>query len=85
MATWFQRVGGEAAIEAAVVRLYERLVGDPLLAGYFEHLELDARIAKQLGFTTMALGDPSRYTGQDPRAAQRKLPDLGDARFDAVA
>lgn len=85
MSTLFERVGGEAAVEAAVVRLYERIMGDPLLARYFESLDMNKQIEKQIAFVTMALGGPNQYTGRDLRIAHARLRGLGDAHFDAVA
>ncbi len=80
----FERLGGEAAIEAAVVTFYEKVMADPLLAHYFEHLDMSAQIKKQIAFMTMAFGGPNRYSGRDLRTAHAKLPNLGDEHFDAI-
>lgn len=84
--TLFERLGGEAAIEAAVVDFYERVMMDASLAPFFEHLDMDAQIKKQIAFMTMAFGGPNRYTGRDLRVAHAKLVSngLGDAHFDAL-
>ena len=83
----FERIGGEAAIEAAVVSFYERVMADPSLAPFFEHLDMSAQIKKQIAFMTMAFGGPNRYTGRDLRTSHAKLVSqgLGDAHFDAIA
>jgi hemoglobin len=80
----FDRIGGEAAIEAAVVTFYEKVMADPSLAPFFEHLDMDAQIKKQIAFMTMAFGGPSQYTGRDLRTAHAKLQGLADRHFDAV-
>lgn len=84
----FDRLGGEAAVEAAVVDFYERVMADPTLAPFFEHLEMDAQIKKQIAFMTMAFGGPNKYTGKDLRTAHAKLvasKGLNDGHFDSVA
>lgn len=85
--TLYERLGGEAAVEAAVVRFYEKVMADPTLAGYFENLDLGAQIQKQIAFMTMAFGGPSKYTGRDLRTAHAGLVKrgLGHAHFDAIA
>jgi hemoglobin len=85
--TLFERLGGEAAVEAAVVRFYDKVMADPALAGFFDGLDLPAQIQKQIAFMTMAFGGPTKYTGRDLRTAHAKLVarGLGDPHFDAVA
>lgn len=83
----YERLGGEAAVEAAVVRFYDKVMADPTLAPFFEHMDLGAQINKQIAFMTMAFGGPNRYTGRDLRTAHAKLVQrgLGNAHFDAIA
>lgn len=82
----FERLGGEAAIEAAVVSFYERVMADPTLAPFFDGFDMDAQIKKQIAFMTMAFAGPNRYTGRDLRTAHARLVQrgLGDAHFDAI-
>ena len=83
----YERLGGEAAVEAAVVRFYDKIMADTSLAGFFEHLDMGAQINKQIAFMTMAFGGPNKYSGRDLRTAHAKLVQrgLGGAHFDAVA
>ena len=83
----FERLGGEAAVEAAVVLFYEKILADASLAPFFAELDIDAQIKKQIAFMTMAFGGPNRYTGRDLRVAHAGLVQRGlhDAHFDAVA
>ena len=84
----FERLGGEAAIEAAVVRFYDKVIADPLTAPFFARLDLPTQIRKQISFMARAFGAPRAYQGRDLREAHRKLvheDGLGDAHFDAVA
>lgn len=82
----FERLGGEAAIEAAVVGFYERVMSDETLAPFFDGLDMGAQIKKQIAFMTMAFAGPSRYTGRDLRTAHAKLVarGLNDGHFDAI-
>ena len=84
----FERLGGEAAIEAAVVRFYDKVIADPLTAPFFARLDLPTHIRKQISFMARAFGAPKAYQGRDLRVAHRKLVQedgLSDAHFDAVA
>ena len=85
--TLFDRLGGEAAIEAAVVSFYEKVMADASLAPFFAHLDMGAQIKKQIAFMTMAFGGKTQYTGRDLRTAHAGLMSRGlnDSHFDAVA
>ena len=82
----FERLGGEAAIEAAVVGFYERVMSDETLAPFFDGLDMSAQIKKQIAFMTMAFSGPNRYTGRDLRTSHAKLVDRGlnDSHFDSI-
>ena len=82
----FARLGGEAAVEAAVVSFYERVLADATIAHFFDHMDVDALIRKQIAFMTMAFAGPNNYTGRDLRVAHAPLvaKGLNDAHFDAV-
>jgi hemoglobin len=86
-ASLYERLGGESAVEAAVIGFYERIMADASLAPFFTHLDIDAQIKKQIAFMTMAFGGPNRYSGRDLRDAHKGLVSrgLGDGHFDAVA
>jgi len=87
MPSLYERLGGEAAIEAAVARFYDKVMDDPKLAPYFDGYDIVALLRKQIAFMTMAFGGPNNYTGRDLRTAHAGLVKrgLGDAEFDAVA
>lgn len=82
----FERLGGEAAIEAAVVGFYELVMSDPTLAPFFDGLDMGVQIKKQISFMTMAFAGPTRYSGRDLRTAHAKLVERGlnDSHFDSV-
>lgn len=71
--TLFERLGGEAAVQAAAAGLVARIVGDPELAPYFEGV-CPAPHIRQLGnFVMEATGGPARYHGRDMTAAHANL------------
>lgn len=87
MATLYERLGGEAAIEAAVVRFYEKVMGDASLAPFFDDLDMGAQIQKQIAFMKLAFGGPNQYSGRDLRTAHKRLVarGLNGGHFTAVA
>lgn len=84
VATLFDRLGGQPAVDAAVEIFYQRVLADPVVNGFFANTNMDSQRRKQQTFMTMAFGGPSRYAGKDMRAAHAHL-DLTDAHFDAIA
>jgi hemoglobin len=82
----YERLGGEAAVQAAVVKFYDKVLADPTVAPFFEGLDMQDQIRKQIAFMTMAFGGPHRYTGRAMRGVHARLVDrgLGDAHFDAI-
>lgn len=85
-ATLYERVGGEAAVNAAVDVFYRKVLTDYRINRFFDNKDMDAQIAKQRAFFTMAFGGPNNYTGKDMRTAHAKLVKMGlnDSHFDAV-
>lgn len=83
----YDRLGGEAAVLAAVDRFYEKVMADDLLRPFFAGLEMPAQVKKQVAFMSRAFGGPAEYQGRDLRQAHAPLlkRGLGDAHFDAVA
>lgn len=84
----FERLGGEAAIMAAVDVFYDKVLADELTRPFFDGLEMDAQSRKQVSFMAWAFGGPKEYRGRDLRAAHARLVEekgLSDVHFDAVA
>lgn len=85
MSTLFHRIGGEAALRAAVPRFYEKVLADDLIASMFEGLDIAKTTAKQISFLARAFGGPDAYAGRDLRIAHAYLVrghGLADAHFD---
>ena len=83
----YDRLGGEAAVLAAVSRFYEKVIADEVTSPFFRGLDMDAQTKKQVAFMTWALGGPEEHRGRDLRAAHRPLRERGlsDVHFDRVA
>ncbi|MBM4208173.1 MAG: group 1 truncated hemoglobin [Gammaproteobacteria bacterium] len=82
----FNRLGGEAAVNAAVDVFYRKVLNDHRINRFFTNSDMDKQIAKQRAFLTMAFGGPNSYTGKDMRTAHAKLVDIGlnEDHFNAV-
>lgn len=82
----FNRIGGEAAVNAAVDIFYRKVLNDYRINRFFNNSDMDKQIAKQRSFLTMAFGGPNSYTGKDMRSAHAKLVDMGlnEDHFNAV-
>ena len=86
-ASLFDRVGGDAALEAAVELFYKKILADESLRDFFEGVDMDAQRAKQRAFLKFALGAGPEYTGKSLAKAHASLVEKGlnDTHFDAVA
>ncbi|MDH5325868.1 MAG: group 1 truncated hemoglobin [Gammaproteobacteria bacterium] len=84
--TLFEKLGGEAAVNAAVDIFYRKVLADDRINSFFDDVDMDAQAAKQKAFLTMAFGGPHNYTGKDMREGHAHLVERGlnDTHFDAV-
>ncbi len=82
----YERIGGEAAVDAAVELFYRKVLADYRINRFFDKTDMDQQIAKQKAFFTMAFGGPNNYSGSDMRSAHARLVKMGlnDSHFDAV-
>ena len=84
MSSLYEKLGGEAAVDAAVDRFYRHVLKDERIAHYFDGVDMDRQAAKQKAFLTMAFGGPNNYTDRDMQKAHAHLEGLNDTHFDAV-
>lgn len=82
--TLYERLGGEAAINAAVDIFYKKILADDRISHLFENTDMNRLMSKQREFLTYAFGGSSKYDGQSLRAAHKDL-DLIEYDFKAVA
>lgn len=82
----YERIGGEAAVNAAVDIFYRKVLADKRINQFFDGVDMDKQAAKQKAFLTVALGGPNKYTGRDMREGHAHLVKRGlnDSHFDAV-
>jgi len=82
----FEKIGGEAAVNAAVDIFYRKVLSDDRINKYFEGVDMEKQAAKQKAFLTMAFGGPNNYTGKAMREGHAHLVKngLNDSHFDAV-
>ncbi len=83
----YEKIGGAAAVEAAVDIFYRRVLEDKSINHFFDNTDMDAQRAKQMSFLTMAFGGPNNYSGKDMREAHAPLvaQGLNEDHFNAVA
>ena len=86
MASLYEQLGGEAAINTAVDIFYRKMLSDDRVAPFFETVDMDRQRAKQAGFLTMVTGGPNNYTGKDMREGHKHLisKGLNDTHVDIV-
>jgi hemoglobin len=87
MSTLFDKIGGEAAVNAAVDIFYRKVLADDSINHFFDTTDMAAQHAKQKSFLTMAFGGPNNYSGDDMRTAHAPLVarGLNEDHFNAVA
>lgn len=84
MSNVYEKIGGAAAVDAAVDIFYRRVLSDDSISSFFDTVDMDRQIAKQKAFLTMAFGGPNSYTGKDMREAHKGM-NITEAQFGAVA
>jgi len=80
----YEKIGGEAAVNAAVDIFYRKVLADDRINEFFDTVDMEAQHQKQKAFLTMAFGGPNSYTGKDMREAHKHMK-LNETHFNAVA
>jgi hemoglobin len=82
----YTRLGGQAAVNAAVEIFYRKVIRDPRIKMFFSGVDINQQIEKQKGFLTFAFGGASHYSGNDLRTAHAPLVQRGlnSGHFDIV-
>lgn len=80
----YERVGGAAAISAAVDLFYKKVLADDRVNHFFEDVSMRKQHNKQKAFLGAALGGPKPWDGKDMRKAHANL-DLKESDFAAIA
>jgi hemoglobin len=69
--TLFDSLGGPAGVAQIVHEMYSRVLADPELAPFFEHVEMDRLRRMQYQFIASALDGPDDYTGAELNAIHK--------------
>ncbi|MDQ8203707.1 group 1 truncated hemoglobin [Pelagicoccus sp. SDUM812003] len=83
----YDRIGGEAAVDAAVDLFYKKVLADDRIKHFFEGVDMSKQIGHQKKFLTYAFGGAPQYTGRSMRAAHKRLVEemgLNESHFHAV-
>ena len=84
--TLYDRIGGEAALAAAVDGLYRRIIADDSINRFFADIDMSKQRRKMKSFLSYAFGAKTPFGGQSMRDAHARLVEQGlnDSHFDAV-
>ena len=83
--TIFERLGGDSAINVGVKLFYQKILADPYIKPFFEHVDMIRQVEKQKSFLTKIFDGPHDFNGKDMREAHRHLVEnmgLNDSHFD---
>src|SRR5690606_27625018 len=83
MSSLYEKIGGEAAVDAAVDVFYRKVLADDRISRFFDDIDMDRQRVKQKAFLTFAFGGPANYSGKDMRSAHAKM-NLSEEDFNAV-
>lgn len=83
MSSLFDRLGGNAAVDAAVDIFYAKVLADDRINQFFTGVDMEKQAAKQKAFLTMAFGGPNSYSGLDMREGHKHM-NLNEGHFTAV-
>jgi len=73
MKSIYEQIGGRESVAAAVDIFYERVIGDPVLAPYFEGTAMRRQKTHMRAFLASAIGGAELYAGRDMQAAHAGL------------
>ena len=81
----YQKLGGKAAVDAAVESFYQKVLADDRIKHFFDDVNMDKQRRKQKEFLSAAFGGPIAYAGKDLRQAHANIHGLNESHFNAVA
>jgi hemoglobin len=86
MANLYERLGGKAAVEAAVDNFYGKVLKDDRIKHFFDGVDIVKQRNKQKAFLSFAFGGPQNYTGKNMKDGHAHLVKRGlnDSHVDAV-
>ncbi|MET8911723.1 group 1 truncated hemoglobin [Micromonospora sp. NPDC004551] len=69
----YERIGGAAAVKAAVELFYDKVLADPELAGYFTAVNMSEQRRHLALMLAVVLGGPNEYAGRGLAEAHQPL------------
>ncbi|MGW5669583.1 group I truncated hemoglobin [Micromonospora sp. NPDC003776] len=69
----YERIGGAAAVKAAVELFYDKVLADPELAGYFTNVNMPEQRRHLALMLAVVLGGPNEYAGRGLAEAHKPL------------
>jgi hemoglobin len=69
----YERIGGAAAVKAAVELFYDKVLADPDLAGYFTDVNMPEQRRHLALMLAVVLGGPNEYAGRGLAEAHQPL------------
>jgi hemoglobin len=87
MQTLYERIGGKAAVDLAVDKFYDKVLGDDRIRHFFDNMDMDKQREHQRAFLTYAFGGINEYQGRSMREAHKELVmnrGLNEGHFRAV-
>ena len=87
MSSLYERLGGAAAVDAAVDLFYTKVLADDRIKHFFDGVDMKRQAGHQKAFLTYAFGGSPNYSGKNMREGHKHLVEkmgLNDSHFDAV-
>ena len=85
-ASLYERIGGDAAVNAAVDIFYDKVLSDYRINRFFNKTDMAKQAQHLKAFMTLAFGGPDLYAGRSLRESHGRLVKMGlsDTHFDCV-
>lgn len=80
----YQKLGGKAAMEAAIDAFYVKVLADDRVKNFFDDVSMDKQRRKQKEFLSAAFGGPLPWVGKDMRKAHDGM-GITEEQFNAIA
>ena len=71
--TMFERLGGFAKVSRIVSAFYDNVLDSPILAPYFDGIDMKKQIDHQTKFFSALMGGPASYTDQELERKHARL------------
>ena len=76
----FLRYGGFASVSKVVSAFYDKAIESPLLAPYFEHVDMPRLIDHQTKFVSALMGGPASYSNEELERVHSRL-NINESEF----